>query len=475
MALTKCIECGKEVSSYADNCPHCGAPTNLEIIEEKKKEEKKKKDLLKVEELSESCKPFTVIINFLVSLAMLIAFVAIDIDNYFLIEYKSMEYELVNVLTRNILLEETLIIYGAIGLITFISYFLTIISKRTNIVGKIGYIINIILQIVYFNIIFENDYRLGLQFYVIFGLNILLFLLPRFDKVKSEEVLVSKEEKTKIEKSNQRIEKLYSKKRFNKITIISLIISLLFASISIISIYNKNSEEVEPYKQRNPDKLDQIKVKTDYINVRSKPSPSSKFIGKIYEDDIYNIIDIVHGDNDDFIWYEIKYEGKTAYVASDCDEPYVKIIYNDDYETPEDYGKPNNRVERKLQPTLSNQGYIHSDNSRYAHYYYSDGAEILTFLYLDENTFGRYSELEEYKSAATYYYLEDKVTYSFTYSSVYYGEFTYNINNRKFTCDSNVPDYCTSGIYSDIDSFAIPITESFYDLLDASDLELDDF
>ena len=78
---------------------------------------------------------------------MLIAFVAIDIDNYFLIEYKSMEYELVNVLTRNILLEETLIIYGAIGLITFISYFLTIISKRTNIVGIIKYLDRILHRI----------------------------------------------------------------------------------------------------------------------------------------------------------------------------------------------------------------------------------------------------------------------------------------------------------------------------------------
>lgn len=43
MALTKCIECGKEVSSYADNCPHCGAPTNLEIIEEKKRRKKEKR------------------------------------------------------------------------------------------------------------------------------------------------------------------------------------------------------------------------------------------------------------------------------------------------------------------------------------------------------------------------------------------------------------------------------------------------
>jgi len=27
MALEKCPECGKEISSNAESCPHCGAPT----------------------------------------------------------------------------------------------------------------------------------------------------------------------------------------------------------------------------------------------------------------------------------------------------------------------------------------------------------------------------------------------------------------------------------------------------------------
>ena len=26
MALSKCVECGKEVSTLAKTCPHCGAP-----------------------------------------------------------------------------------------------------------------------------------------------------------------------------------------------------------------------------------------------------------------------------------------------------------------------------------------------------------------------------------------------------------------------------------------------------------------
>ena len=33
MALIKCTECGKEISSKAKTCPHCGAP----LVKEKKK------------------------------------------------------------------------------------------------------------------------------------------------------------------------------------------------------------------------------------------------------------------------------------------------------------------------------------------------------------------------------------------------------------------------------------------------------
>ncbi len=31
MALIKCNECGKEVSSNARNCPHCGNPINTAV------------------------------------------------------------------------------------------------------------------------------------------------------------------------------------------------------------------------------------------------------------------------------------------------------------------------------------------------------------------------------------------------------------------------------------------------------------
>ena len=29
MSLIKCIECGKEISEYADKCPNCGCPVEI--------------------------------------------------------------------------------------------------------------------------------------------------------------------------------------------------------------------------------------------------------------------------------------------------------------------------------------------------------------------------------------------------------------------------------------------------------------
>ena len=37
MALMKCPECGKEMSSTALSCPHCGAPNKQEQVKEESK------------------------------------------------------------------------------------------------------------------------------------------------------------------------------------------------------------------------------------------------------------------------------------------------------------------------------------------------------------------------------------------------------------------------------------------------------
>ncbi len=321
MALIKCLECKKEVSTLAQNCPHCGAPVNIE-----KEEKVELQELKKVSIIKEKCKPLTIFLSFLISFAMLISFLAFDIDRYYLIEQRVIPYELVECILQRFFIKEVLIIYGSIGIITLIAFFLTIISKRTNIIAKIGYIINIILQIVFFTIAFNNDLRVGLQFYIIFILNIMLFLVPRFDKIIAEENLVTKERKEKIEKRNSKIEKIYLRKRFCLFNIISVTIVLLISLFSILIIYNKNFEKVQPYNQRNPKDYTQFKVTIDYISVREKPTANSKLVGRIFRGDIYNIKEIIDNKDNDFIWYKIEYENNTAYIGSYKENPYIKIL-----------------------------------------------------------------------------------------------------------------------------------------------------
>lgn len=321
MALIKCSECQKEVSTLAKTCPHCGAPVNQET-----KEVVETSELKKVSIIKEKCKVSTIILPLLVSIAMLIAFIAFDLKGYYLIEQRVIKYELIDCLTRRFFAKEILMFYGSIGIITFISYFLTIISKKTNIIAKIGYIINIILQIAFFITAFDNDLRIGMQFYVIFILNIILFLLPRFDKIISEENLVTKEKKEKIEKRNKSLEKLYLKKRFSLSNIIIVTTTLLVSFFSLLFIYNKNFEKVPPYEQRNPKDLTQFKVTIDYIAVREEPTANSELVGRIFRGDIYNIKEVIDEKNSDYIWYKIEYENNTAYVGSDKDNPYIKVL-----------------------------------------------------------------------------------------------------------------------------------------------------
>ena len=46
MAMSKCRECGKAVSTLAKTCPHCGVPKPVKKITKKVKKKKKIKKIL---------------------------------------------------------------------------------------------------------------------------------------------------------------------------------------------------------------------------------------------------------------------------------------------------------------------------------------------------------------------------------------------------------------------------------------------
>lgn len=53
MALINCIECGKQISDRAITCPHCGAPVDHKILEQKKLEQKREEEITEQDEREE--------------------------------------------------------------------------------------------------------------------------------------------------------------------------------------------------------------------------------------------------------------------------------------------------------------------------------------------------------------------------------------------------------------------------------------
>ena len=69
----------------------------------------------------------------------------------------------------------------------------------------------------------------------------------------------------------------------------------------------------------------QIKVVTKRINIRKEYSVDSEDLGDVYQDEVYDVLD--YKDNGDYYWYKIKTNtGIEGYIASDKNDPYVKLI-----------------------------------------------------------------------------------------------------------------------------------------------------
>lgn len=222
-------------------------------------------------------------------------------------------------------------------------------------------------------------------------------------------------------------------------------------SLGIIS--SKEDEEDDTHKDRNPDNLNQIKVKKPSIIVREEPDSDSEKLGKIYENDIYNIIAISYTDDKETIIYEIKYKNESGYIITSKDETDIEIILNNnEYKTIEDIFNPplsEEEIKEKLVETAIDFGYYQDEDDEDI-YYKSDIVDsdtgAITQLDISENTYSYlYVDAESY-IFITYYYLEDRVVLQYAYD--YYGEYetmleyNYYILTGEITCDEAVAGLC---------------------------------
>lgn len=215
----------------------------------------------------------------------------------------------------------------------------------------------------------------------------------------------------------------------------------------------KEEEEETNHKDRNPDNLNQIKVKKPSLIVREEPDKNSEKLGKIYEDDIYNIVAISYTDDKGTIIYEIEYKNESGYIITSKDETDLEIILNNnEYKTIEDMFNPpltEEEIKEKLAENVLDNGYYKDDSEENVFYNTVTEDSDTGYIYeldLNDNTYSYlYIDAESY-IFVTYYYLEDIVVLQYAYD--YYGDFTtimeynYNILTGDITCDEAIEGMC---------------------------------
>ena len=311
MALIECKECLHKISEKAKTCPNCGNPIN------------NKKDLITIKSYKEKISIITYIIYIIVFLSILFL---ISSDTLFLKTIKS-EYTIQQIQFSKTY-EGIISLYPSIIVnLTFIGCILSIISKKTFKLSKIPYILNIIISIIIYIYIYINNLRVGNCFYIIVFLNTLFIFLPGIYKLKEIDKEIEEKDRIKEEINNDKLQSLYKKKTINKINIILIIVFLMIEIASIILIVSLNKKDIyiETIIQANSDF--QIEIINDYINIRKNANIESDIIGEVNKGDIYNVLDIIGGEN--YIWYKIDYKGQIGYIASSREKPYIKELYND--------------------------------------------------------------------------------------------------------------------------------------------------
>ncbi len=312
MTLIECKECSHKLSDKAKICPNCGAPIS-----------KEEKDLVEITIKKEKTSLITYLIYSLIFLSILFL---ISSDLIFL---KSLRYDItLRQLQFSTYYQGFISSYPSIiSNITFLACLLTILSKRFYNISKLLFSLNSVTSIILFIYLYNNNLRVGLCFFIIFIINTIAFLLPSIYEIKEEKVEISKKEIEKISKKNKKIETIYTKKIFNKTTIILDIIVILISLVSllIINYYNRKDIYSETIIQANSDF--QIEITNDYINIRASANTESSILGEVTKGDIYNVLDIYGGQN--YIWYKINYKNQIGYIASSRENPYVKETYND--------------------------------------------------------------------------------------------------------------------------------------------------
>lgn len=229
MALIKCVECGKQISSKAAACPHCGCP--LEHEEVKKNNDTSVEVIRRVN-------IWSAILSLSYCIVLFIFFIGTKIDRYVIL----------SVLDNYV--QDGFYLYLFYGIMVFISFIVSLFPRGVNI-SRIGYFISLILYICTFSCLKSSGYEIGFEY--IFPLVFLSVLILNTNKFKiiEREVIISPNELPSLIKKNER--NIKPVKKLNKIAFSILLgILVIIAGISTYlyvfagnSVSNSNTSEVK--------------------------------------------------------------------------------------------------------------------------------------------------------------------------------------------------------------------------------------
>ena len=219
--------------------------------------------------------------------------------------------------------EYTQVIFSIVTLIAFVLGF---VNRKTHIASKFLYLFNILLEVFYLYLLSTQECKPSYIFYVTIILSVALLLLNPKWSLKNNPARLTKEEQARqIEINSETIDK-FKKTKYNPLFyIIPASIGVIAALLSITFYF----QDVMPQDNNRNLNRNQLKIKTEFINILEKADVSSKMIGQVYDGEWYTILDTktVY----DHKWYEIETEyGVKGYIYGGDKNEYVELYLIDD-------------------------------------------------------------------------------------------------------------------------------------------------
>ena len=207
--------------------------------------------------------------------------------------------------------------------ITLIGYFVSIVSRKSNLISKFMYSFNIIILMLLYIKISNLVYNITPIFTLFVLTNVILLLIkPRY-KLSEKVIYVTTEQKKEVLEYNKKTKLNFSPKlKYPKYLLFIIIITVV---IFMGGVAYNSSIKLKSQSNEINKSVQQLKIKYEYVNIRKRPGTNEKLLGKAYKNDIFTVLGTNKSSRG--TWYKISTEyGVTGYIFSGEDNEYITIL-----------------------------------------------------------------------------------------------------------------------------------------------------